>query len=78
MGRGVFRLMLVKLSITEEWDINDDIFFSDDDPFFEDNKESYDIETRVELMINRFCEDIDSLVKYDEVRSAIRVEYIED
>lgn len=70
--------MLVKISITEEWDLNDDMFFSDDDPFFEDNKESYDADTRVDLMINRFCEDIDNLVKYNEVRNAITVEYIEE
>lgn len=70
--------MRVKISISEEWDLNDDIFFSDDDPFFEDNKESYDTEAKVDLMINRFCEDIDSLVKYNEVDKAITVEYIED
>lgn len=69
--------MLVRVSITEEWDLNDDMFFSDDDPFFEENKESYDTDTRVDLMINRFCEDIDNLVKYNEVRNAITVEYIE-
>ena len=70
--------MLVRVSITEEWDLNDDMFFSDDDPFFEENKESYDMDTRVDLMINRFCEDIDNLVKYNEVRNAISVEYIEE
>lgn len=70
--------MLVKISITEEFDLNDDIFFSDDDPYFEENKESYDTETRVDLMINRFCESIDSLVKYDSVRDAITVEYIDE
>ena len=69
--------MLVRLTISEEFDLNDDLFFEDDDPFFEENKESYDIDTRVDLMINRFCEDIDSLVKYNEVRNAISVEYIE-
>jgi hypothetical protein len=70
--------MLVKLSITEEWDINDDIFFSDDDPFFEENKDLYDTDTRVELMINRFVESIDDLVKYNRVIDAVQVEYIED
>lgn len=70
--------MLVRLTISEEWDLNDDMFFSDDDPFFEDNKDLYDTDTRVELMLNRFCEDIDSLVKYNEVRNAITVEYIEE
>jgi len=33
---------------------------------------------KVDYLINRFCEDIDNLVKYDEVRSQILVEYIED
>ena len=66
--------MLVRISISEEWDLNDDMFFADDDPFFEDNKESYDMDTRIDLMINRFCEDIDNLVKYNEVREALRVE----
>ena len=29
-------------------------------------------------MINRFCESIDELVKYDRVADAIEVEYIEN
>ena len=70
--------MLVKLSITEEWDLNDDLLFLDDDPFFDENKDSYDNDTRLELMINRFCENIDNLVKYDRVSDAIQVEYIEE
>ena len=70
--------MLVRLTISEEFDLNDDLFFSDDDPFFEENKDAYDNDTRVELMINRFCESIDDLVKYDRVSDAIQVEYIED
>jgi hypothetical protein len=70
--------MLVRLTISEEFDLNDDWFFQDDDPFFEENKDAYDNDTRVELMINRFCESIDELVKYDRVADAIEVEYIED
>ena len=70
--------MLVRLTISEEFDLNDDWFFQDDDPFFEENKDAYDNDTRVELMINRFCESIDELVKYDRVSDAIQVEYIED
>ena len=70
--------MLVRLTISEEFDLNDDWFFQDDDPFFEENKDLYDNDTRVELMINRFCESIDELVKYDRVADAIEVEYIED
>ena len=70
--------MLVRLTISEEFDLNDDWFFQDDDPFFEENKDAYDNDTRVELMINRFCESIDELVKYDRVSDAITVEYIEE
>ena len=70
--------MLVRLTISEEFDLNDDWFFQDDDPFFEENKDAYDNDTRVELMINRFCESIDELVKYDRVVDAITVEYIEE
>lgn len=70
--------MLIRLTISEEWDLNDDMFFSDDDPFFEENKDSYDTDTRVELMINRFAESIDDLVKYNRVAEAIQVEYIEE
>mgnify|MGYP006292435703 FL=1 len=70
--------MLVRLTISEEFDLNDDLLFLDDDPFFEENKDAYDNDTRVELMINRFCEDIDNLVKYDRVSDAITVEYIEE
>ena len=69
--------MIVRLTISEEFDLNDDWFFQDDDPFFEENKDAYDNDTRVELMINRFCESIDELVKYDRVADAIEVEYIE-
>ena len=70
--------MLVRLTISEEFDLNDDLLFLDDDPFFEENKDAYDNDTRVELMINRFCESIDELVKYDRVSDAIQVEYIEN
>ena len=70
--------MRIKISISEEWDLNDDIFFSDDDPFFEDNKDAYDTDTRVELMVNRFVESIDELVKYNRVDEAVQVEYIEE
>ena len=35
-------------------------------------------EDKVDYLIARFAEDIDTLVKYDEVRDQILVEYIED
>lgn len=70
--------MKVRIAIEQEFDLNDDMFFKDDDPLFEENAELYTVEERVDLLLNRFCEDIDNLVKYDEVRDAIRVEYIEE
>jgi hypothetical protein len=33
---------------------------------------------KIDYLVTRFVEDIDSLVKYDEVRDQILVEYIED
>lgn len=70
--------MKIRIAIEQEFDINDDALFLDDDPFFDDNAEHYTDEQRVELLVNRFLEDIDSLVKYNEVDKAIKVEYIED
>ena len=68
----------IRIAIEQEYDINDDLLFLDDDPFFEENREQYTDEQRVELLVNRFLEDIDYLVKYNEVDQAIAVEYIED
>ena len=70
--------MKVRIAIQQEFDLSDDMPFIDDDPFFEENKDAYDTDTRVELMINRFCESIDELVKYDRVVDAVEVEYIEE
>lgn len=70
--------MKVRIAIEQEYDINDDLLFLDDDPFFEENRDSYTDEERVTLLLNRFLEDIDYLVKYDEVDQAVTVEYIED
>ena len=70
--------MKVRIAIQQEFDLSDDMPFIDDDPFFEENRDSYDTETRVDLLLNRFVEDIDRLVKYNEVTDAITVEYIEE
>ena len=70
--------MKVRIAIQQEFDLSDDMPFVDDDPFFEENKDSYDLDTKIDLLINRFCEDIDYAVKYDEVRESVRVEYIEE
>ena len=40
--------MKVRIAIEQEYDINDDLLFLDDDPFFEENKDSYDTEARVD------------------------------
>ena len=63
--------MKVKISIDSEWDL------SDPDIFDEEAMET-EIDTRVDYLIERFLEDIDYAVKYNEVRESIRVEYIEE
>jgi len=70
--------MKVRIAIEQEYDIDNDLLFIDDDPFFEENKDSYTTIERVDLLLNRFIEDIDYLVKYNEVDQAVIVEYIED
>ena len=63
--------MKVKISIDGEWDLNDpDIF---DEEAIETSTD-----TKVDYLIERFLEDIDSAVRYNELRESIRVEYIED
>ena len=63
--------MKVKISIDGEWDL------SDPDIFDEEAMET-EIDTRVDYLIERFLEDVDSAVRYNELRESIRVEYIED
>jgi hypothetical protein len=70
--------MKVRISLEQTFDIDDDNIFLVDDPFMEDNLDSYDLENRVDILINRFAEDIDHMVKYDLVSDSIQVEYIED
>lgn len=70
--------MKVRIAIEQEFDLNDDSIFINDDPFFDENKDQYDTDQRVDLLVNRFIEDIDYLVKYNETENAISVEYIED
>ncbi len=70
--------MKVRIAIEQEYDIDNDLLFINDDPFFEENRDSYTTIERVYLLLNRFLEDIDYLVKYNEVDQAVIVEYIED
>lgn len=62
--------MKVKIAIEQEFEMNDESIFD------EESMET-DLDTRIDYLVNRFAEDIDSLVKYDEVRNAISVTYEE-
>jgi hypothetical protein len=66
----------VKISIEQTIDIDDAM--SNDIGFELYGPPDMSNEDKVDYLINRFCEDIDTLVKYDEVRDQIQVEYIED
>ena len=69
--------MKVKISIDQTIDI-DDAMRLHDSGFDEYAPDDMSIEDKVDFLINRFAEDIDRIVKYDEVLDNISVEYIED
>jgi hypothetical protein len=64
--------MKVNLSIVATYDLEDP------DLFDELAREVEDRDIHIQYLINRFAEDIDYMVKYDEVRGNILVEYIEE
>ena len=68
----------MKIRIAIEQLIDVDEILSNDISFENENLEEISMDDKVDYLVNRFCEDIDSLVKYDEVRDQIIVEYIED
>ena len=68
--------MKVRISIEQTVDIDDAM--SNDIGFELYGPPDMSNDDKVDYLINRFCEDIDNLVKYDEVRAQILVEYIED
>ena len=68
--------MKVRISIEQTVDIDEAM--SHDIGFEMYGPPDMSNEDKVDYLINRFCEDIDTLVKYDEVRDQIQVEYIED
>ena len=68
--------MKVKISIEQTVDIDDAM--SNDIGFEMYGPPNMSTEDKVDYLIARFAEDIDTLVKYDEVRDQILVEYIED
>ena len=68
--------MKVRISIEQTVDIDDAM--SNDIGFEMYGPPDMSTEDKVDYLIARFAEDIDTLVKYDEVRDQILVEYIED
>lgn len=68
--------MKVRLSIEQEIDLED--AFVNDIGFEMYGPDKVSTEDTVEYLVNRFVEDIDYLVKYNEVKSAVAVEYIEE
>ena len=69
-------IMKVRISIEQTVDI--DMAMSNDIGFELYGPENMSDEDKVVYLINRFAEDIDTLVRYDEVMDNIQVEYIED
>jgi len=68
--------MKVRISIEQTIDIDDAM--SNDIGFELYGPSDMSTEDKVDYLVTRFAEDIDSLVKYDEVSANIQVEYIED
>jgi hypothetical protein len=68
--------MKVRIAIEQIIDIDDAM--SNDIGFEMYGPPDMSTEDKVDYLVARFAEDIDTLVKYDEVRDQILVEYIED
>ena len=68
--------MKVRISIEQTVDI--DMAMSNDIGFELYGPENMSDEDKVAYLIERFAEDIDTLVRYDQVMDNIQVEYIED
>jgi hypothetical protein len=68
--------MKVRISLEQTIDIDDAM--SNDIGFELYGPTDMSIEDKVDYLITRFVEDIDTMVKYDEVLGNISVEYIED
>lgn len=62
--------MIVKISINQEFDLNDDNIF--------DETNTLDTSDKVDLLVSRFIEDIDNMVKLNETRDWVEVDYLED
>jgi hypothetical protein len=68
----------VKVRIAIEQTVDIDQAMSNDIGFELYGPPDMSNDDKVDYLVARFAEDIDSLVKYDEVSSNILVEYLED
>ncbi len=68
--------MKVRVAIEQIVDLDEAM--SNDIGFELYGPENMSNDDKIDYLVTRFVEDIDSLVKYDEVRDQILVEYIED
>lgn len=68
--------MKVRIAIEQVVDVDE--ILSNDIEFEMFAPEDLSYDDKVDYLVNRFCEDIDSLVRYDNVRDQILVEYVED
>jgi hypothetical protein len=68
--------MKVRISIEQIVDVEDAM--SNDIEFSLYGPENMSDDDKIDYLVTRFCEDIDSLVKYDMVRDQITVDYLED
>ena len=68
--------MKVRISIEQIVDIED--FLSNDTDFGMSGPQDISDDTKIDYLVERFCQDIDSLVKHDIVKDQITVDYLED
>jgi hypothetical protein len=68
--------MKVRISLEQTIDIDDAM--SNDIGFEMYGPDNMSNEDKVDYLIARFAEDIDTMVKYDEVMGNISIEYIEE
>jgi len=68
--------MKIRISIEQTIDIED--FLSNDTDFGMSGPNDISDDTKIDYIVDRFCQDIDSLVKYDMVKDQITVDYLED
>jgi hypothetical protein len=71
-------ILIMKVRISLEQTVDIDMAMSNDIGFEMYGPPDMSNDDKVDYLIARFAEDIDTMVKYDEVLGNISVEYIED